>query len=607
MAELSGFEVLGLLNEIETNLRGAYINNIYKMGSSHLIRLRNPESDDVWLVVSPRRGVWPSKGVSEKSETAEFTTRLRQELERAKFVGAHQADLDRVFELEFEGKEKRTLIVELMPPGNIIVAGPDGRVLVSQVEVRTPARSVTRGAPYRPPGQSRISPTDVKAEAITTMAMSEKTAGSAIGRHVALPRKYVSECLARLGLKDGSPSSSLEGRESEVVRALGEMVDEARRSRRPCICETPNGDEIFVVPPKGARVKESAPTIAELCDRLFLREVETEVEPDSPAEIKRKEMVATIAKLRSESAQLRDEAAALREAAARARASPLPQALLILKGAGAKPPRDPSSPDSVASFLFDRAKESEAKASAAMGSAERLEKKTARAPAKAPPRPKLLPRRRQEWYEKFRWFYTSGGKLAIGGRDAQTNSLLINRYLEDDDTVYHADLFGSPFFILKEGKRQSDEEVREVAQATVAFSSAWKTGLGAADSYWVTKDQVKTAAPSGEYLQRGSFGIAGKKNFVTRNIVEAAVGTDDGGRVLVGPEDAVKAHAARYLVLRPQREKGSDTAKRVAKDLAAFSDGAVPSVSIDEVLRMLPTGGGKIIRRSGASPNQEAL
>ena len=77
MAELSGFEVLGLLNEIGANLRGAYSNNIYKMGESHLIRLRKPGSEDAWLVVSPRRGVWLSRSVKERSETAEFTTRLR--------------------------------------------------------------------------------------------------------------------------------------------------------------------------------------------------------------------------------------------------------------------------------------------------------------------------------------------------------------------------------------------------------------------------------------------------------------------------------------------------------------------------------------------------
>ena len=130
----------------------------------------------------------------------------------------------------------------------------------------------------------------------------------------------------------------------------------------------------------------------------------------------------------------------------------------------------------------------------------------------------------------------------------------------------------------------------------MAFSSAWKTGLGSADAYWVRPEQVKTAAPSGEYLQRGSFAITGKKNFVPKILVEIAVCLDGEGRVLAGPEDAVRAQASSYLVLRPQREKGSDTAKRVLKDLAGTGTG--PRPSLDEVLRMLPTGGGKVVRRS---------
>ena len=600
MAELSGFEVLGLLNEIEANLRGAYINNIYKMGSSQLLRLRRPESEDLWLVVSPKKGVWLSRGVKERGETTEFTTRLRQELERARFLGASQADLDRVFKLEFEGREKRTLIVELMPPGNVIVTDPDGRILLASVEVRTPSRRVARGSLYSPPAQTRISPSEVNGDAIAAMALGEKTAGSAIGRHVALPKKYVSECLARLGLKDDSPSSSLGGRESEVLGALADMTEEARNPR-PCICETPKGDEIYAFPPRGMTAKESGATLSELCDRLFLREAEAEPAAETPDEVRRKEMAVTISRLKAESAGLRVEASKVRGEAARARSSPLPEALSILRGSGPKQAREPSSSDSVASLLFDRAKELEGKAAAAMESAERLEKKAPKRSETARPRLKQLSRRRQEWYEKFRWFLTTGGKLAVGGRDAQTNAALLGKHTGGDDTIYHADVFGSPFFVLKKGAGQSESEVREVATATAAFSSAWKTGLGSADAYWVTPDQVSAAAPSGEYLSRGSFSIRGRKNFVNRNIVEVAVGVDGSGRVMAGPEDAIRSHCRPYVVLRPHNEKGSDTAKKVLRDLASMMADPAAAPPLDEVLRALPTGGGKVIRRGTTS------
>lgn len=602
MAELSGFEVLGLLKEIEEALRGTYVNNIYRFGGSQLFRFRKPDSDDAWLVVSPKKGMWISRAVTERAETTEFTTGLRRELERARFVGASQADLDRVFELELEGAERRKLVLELMPPGNIIVTDGQGRVVIAQQEVRTPARRVVRGASYSPPAQSRISPMDVDSSAVSSVAAQEKTVGSALGRHIALPRKYVAECLRRLKLEDDSPSSELAGRQQEVAETLRGMIEEARNSPRPCICETGRGDEVFIFPPRGVQVKESARSLSELCDKLFLQDAQTEKVEESPEAARRKEIQVTVSRLRSESASLLAGAAKAREAAARARSSGLEGALRTLRESGVKPTREPSSPDAVASLLFDQAKRLEARSAVVIESAEKLEKKMPRA-SSVPARTRPLPRRSQEWYEKFRWFFTSEGRLAVGGRDAQTNSALISRYLENGDRVYHADLFGSPFFILKGGEGQSDEEVAQVAQATVAFSSAWKTGLGAADAYWVAPDQVRTAAPSGEYLQRGSFGIVGRKNYVTKVIVEITAGIDDGGRLLVGPEAALRKLLPRYLVLRPQKEKGSDTAKRVLKDLSGPTSGGSPGPSLDEVLRMLPTGGGKVVRRVGDRPS----
>ncbi len=219
---------------------------------------------------------------------------------------------------------------------------------------------------------------------------------------------------------------------------------------------------------------------------------------------------------------------------------------------------------------------------------------------------KRLARRKQEWYEKFRWFFTSEGRLALGGRDAHSNALLVRRHLQDDDVVYHADLFGSPFFVLKGGKAQTETEVREMAQATVAFSSAWKTGLGSADAYWVSKEQVSPAAPSGEFLPRGSFFIKGKKNFVQHNLVELAVGIGRDGRVVSGPESVVRRAAAAYLVIRPQKEKSSETAKRIAKDLESLAEGSPwAKASVDDVLRMLPAGGGKVLRKY-SSPAESA-
>ena len=605
MAELSGFEVLALLKEIDSALRGTYINNIYSFGTSQLFRMRKPESPDLWLVVSPRKGAWISRSVSERAETTGFTSKLRGELERARFTGAGQADLDRVFEFAFEDKHQRKLILELMPPGNMIVVDASGEVTLAQEEVRSPARRVVRGDPYQPPRQSRISPLEVSAAEVARMRELEKTAGRAIGRHIALPRKYVTESLSRLGLNDESPASSLSGREDALVRVLGDMVREARDNPRPCICRTDDGEEIFVVPPGGAEIAESAGTVSELCDRIFLHEAgETGGEP-SPEAGRRKELEVTIAKLKAEAASLKVRAARTRNAAAEAASNRLEDALLLLKEFGSRPGKEPTSSSAVASALFDQAKQMERKAADAFEASGKLEKRLGKIRPREGPRSKALSRREREWYEKFRWFPSSGGKLAVGGRDTQSNTLLVKRHLEDGDVVYHADLFGSPFFVLKDGRSQSEEEALELAQATVSFSSGWKTGLGAADAYWVVRDQVSSSTESGEYLARGSFVIRGKKNFIRHALVQVAVGLDSNGRVVAGPESAIAKACSRYVVLVPHREKASDTAKRVLRELTG---GEASGPSLDEVVRALPSGGGKIVRRKSRSePSGQAV
>jgi predicted ribosome quality control (RQC) complex YloA/Tae2 family protein len=599
MAELSGFEVLVLVREIDLALRGTYVNNIYSIGESQLIRFRKPPGEDVWLVVSPRRGVWVSGNVSERAETTEFTSRLRAELERAKFSRASQGDLDRVFEIDFEKEDGRKMIVELMPPGNIIVTDATGKVLLVMREVRSAARRVLRGIEYHPPLQRRQSPLEVQTEDVRIMVRTETTVGKAIGKHIGMPRKYVAEVLQRLSLTEETPSATLQNREAEVVDALQQIVNETRESPSPCICETPTGDDIFVIPPRGLKVKEVGKSVSELCDRMFLQDIMVDAATPAPEEGKRKELEITISKLRKDVEKYSAEASNLRLAAKSAAAEPVGKALHILRDSGVTSNRELTSSASVASLLFDRAKQLEEKAAEAGKAAVKLTRKVPE--AKESRRTKPLAKRKQGWFEKFRWFVTSEGRMAVGGRDAQTNSTLISRHMEDNDVAYHADLFGSPFFVLKEGGEQTETEIRQVAQATVAFSSAWKTGLGSADAYWVTPGQVSTAAPSGEYLPRGSFAIKGKKNFVTKNIVEIAVGLDGAERLVAGPEDAIRTQCARYVVLKPHREKSSDTAKRVLNDLNTMSGSTSLTLTVDDVLRALPSGGGKVVRRVGGA------
>ncbi|HVC26646.1 MAG TPA: ribosome rescue protein RqcH [Nitrososphaerales archaeon] len=627
---LSGLEFRVLSKEISSALAETYVSNIYSIGESQLLRMRRSsgaegESTEVSLVLSPKLGAWITEKPA-RVETTEFTTALRSHLLRARIQSVTQFDLDRVLILEFEGKgdERFKLVLELMPPGNIVLTGPDGKISLILRDVKTEARRLAKGYPYIPPAQTRASLETVSREDVTKALAKEKTLGRALGKGLSIPRRYVDEILARLSHGQEDPTEIPEKEVDLIMTTVRELLESLEDHSWPCLVRTDETTvEVMVTRPTGREVVESSPTLSPVLDKLLFSDLLT-TEEENVARAERAEAggegkidaherrameyKATIADLESKKGGLAKLSAELRKLAPLVRAAPdTEQALEIAKASKVLPSDLLSSLDvlaekgqaSVASAIFDRAKRAESEVKDIDTAVKGLQSKLKRESGKGETaRMKAIPlsKAKKEWYEKFRWFFTTGGKLAIGGRDAQTNTTLIRRHLQEGDTVYHADLFGSPFFVLKGGREQTEQEVREVAKATATFSSAWKTGLGAADAYWVSPEQVSAAGPSGEYLAHGSFAINGKKNFVTKNTVEVSVGVDAGGRILSGPEESLMKVTKAYVTLVPSREKPSDTAKRVLHELKPFSNAQI-SLGVDDVLRMLPAGGGKIIRR----------
>ncbi len=187
---------------------------------------------------------------------------------------------------------------------------------------------------------------------------------------------------------------------------------------------------------------------------------------------------------------------------------------------------------------------------------------------------------RKAWYESFRWFISSEGFLVVGGRDATTNEIVIKKHAESGDMVFHTDMAGSPFFVVKtEGKKVGEATIREAAQATISFSRAWKAGLVTTRVFHVSPDQVTKEAQAGEYLAKGAFMIRGKTNYVDVEM-GLALGIHEG-RVMCGPPAAVKAHCQKTLLISQGNTKPSSAAKLVQKELGG---------ELDEIIRSLPSG-----------------
>ena len=192
-----------------------------------------------------------------------------------------------------------------------------------------------------------------------------------------------------------------------------------------------------------------------------------------------------------------------------------------------------------------------------------------------------LKERRIEWYEKFRWFISSEGFLVIGGRDATSNEVVIKKHTESNDFVFHTDMAGSPFFVVKsENKNIGEKTKEEVADATCTFSRAWKNGMQTTSVFYVNPEQVSKKTQAGEYMGKGAFMIYGKTNYID-NKINLAVGMTKHNQIMSGPLDAVKKHCEKYVVLEQGDEKASAVAKRIQYKIGGL---------LDEIIRALPAG-----------------
>lgn len=129
---------------------------------------------------------------------------------------------------------------------------------------------------------------------------------------------------------------------------------------------------------------------------------------------------------------------------------------------------------------------------------------------------RFLAERKAKWYEKFYWFLSSENYLIISARDAQQNEILLKRYLSKQDVVFHAQIQGAAFTVVKNPNPDTpvpNLTLLEAAAASLAHSKAWETKV-VVPVYWVHSNQISKSAPTGMALPTGSFMIYGKKNFV---------------------------------------------------------------------------------------------
>ena len=627
---LSGIELRYLKNEISNKIRDYYVSNIYGItNNSLLFKLHHPKKPDEMLMLSTS-GIWISSVKIDQIEQNKILKRLRNDLLRLKLTKIEQIGAERIVYLTFSGFDKEFILVgEFFADGNIILCNNEMKILALLHSIDVRHRKLRVGLTYTPPPQKGLDIFEISKKDIDEVKISSIPAANWIGRTLGLPKRYVEEIFSISKVDPKAKGDSLQDDEiQKIFESLKKLIDDIVNGHHsPIIIK--NNSSIEVSPVKLDGVKNATPvdSFIEGLDVVFSQSIvdagknilSSNVEKKIQGlKVRLEEQSKAITQVKEKSQEISSVAKTLQDMASQDITSiEDPKAGKILTKMNSKLIRDKgisflkvvdekikidlkASLPSIASTLFNESK----KQSSAISSIEKLKAKTEKEIEKLKNQSKQVKDsvtisevRKKNWYERYRWFFTSDGFLAIGGRDSSSNSAIIRKHLEKNDRVFHAEIFGSPFFILKNSS-DSPASLNEVANATVCFSRAWREAMYGMSAYWVNPEQVKKAAPSGQYLPKGSFTIDGQRNFVRISSLKLAVGLfkqNENYLVTCGPQAAIKKTCECYAIIEPTGSVSTDVAKKIRTEFMKMKGGIIKYISLDEFVRILPAGESHVI------------
>jgi predicted ribosome quality control (RQC) complex YloA/Tae2 family protein len=628
---LAGIELVYLVNDIEEKTSGYYASNIWGINrNSLLFKLHHTTKSDIMLMVSSI-GMWITDKKIDTIEPNKMLRRLRSDLLRAKLTKIEQIGTERIAYLTFTNFEKEfILIIEFFGDGNIILCNENKKILALLHSIDVRHRQLRVGLDYIPPPEDGLDVLNLTKESFREL-FSSSGIGKTIGRGLGLPKKYVEEIIRLSGIDSKKPSNEITEQEFE---ALFEIITSTISKvtlgpHDPSIIIENDVHDAYPIRFSDDNLNaKKVDSFNEGLDIVFTEEILEKGKSlfSSPADKKIESLEKTLTEQKNAINVVIEKSKTITEIA---------NLLFTMTSQGQHDIKDESitsslkeknaeiinekgipymkineskiriDPDSslptIASKLFDESK----KQKGAVKSIEKLMKKTEEKLEKTIEKGEIAKGsvgfkevRKKSWYERYRWFFTSDGVLAVGGRDSSSNSAIIRKYLENNDKVFHAEVHGSPFFLLKaEDQELLPLSLEEVAHATVCFSRAWQISAYGMSSFWVNPDQVKKGAPTGQSMAKGSFMINGTRNFIKVSSLKLAVGIfkeDENFLMVCGPPGPIKKKCLCYAIIEPGGSTMSDVAKKIRAEFDKTDEAFKKIFLIDDYVRVLPTGSSKV-------------
>jgi predicted ribosome quality control (RQC) complex YloA/Tae2 family protein len=652
-SEITSLDLRFLSRELRKSLVNGMFRKIYQYKlpfegkNSHqlLLEVFVPGRGEQWLYADRNKIFLTTYKKPSPAEPPSFCLFLRKHLNNRKIADVRQHGFDRILEIR---TNENILIFELFSDGNVILCDNQYNIIMPLYIQKWKDRDVKPRIKYRfPPG--RIDPFSVNFDYFRNfLKKSEKKLVAFLAGDVGFGPAYAKEVCLRSGIDDQTESGKIGL--NEAIHLFKTIQSFEGMEIKPTVY----GDFVSPFPLEGLKtpVKGEKANFSGALDEFFseqeIQRVEKAEEAAKEEERERTERIIesqeeAMEKWTGRKEETRTKAdliyshygtvESILEAISRAKSSGLsweeikrrvsseqtPEAeavkeirenegKVVVELGGEEIELDfRKSLEENAEDYYEGSKQAKRKMEGVSNAMEEQKQRLDKEPevSTESEKPVKIVKKRGKWFEKFRWFSSSDGFLIVAGKDQTSNETLIKKYTEPSDLVFHSDIQGAPFVVIKSGESDISEYAKkEAAEFAAAYSKAWGSGLATIDVYAVRPDQVSKQPPTGEYLPSGAFMIYGQREWFRDVELKISIGVrmdreNELFEVIAGPVMPIRKQTNYFVTAKPGNKEASELAREMKNKIlikATPEDKVwIEKVPLDEFQKFIPGGKGEIV------------
>ena len=639
------------------------VNYINRLKPKHIKRFRKTElgyyglnlhlvNGELWILFDPKKGILlPIQTKPELSESTGFTLNIKKKLERSKFIGINQPDFERIIKISLNSKyEEYNLYIELFGEGNLILTDIKNKIIICEKKVIVRHRKISTGEIYQLPPPRGLNPLKINGDKLFDLAQqSTKNIEAFLIDNISVGKDIIQECLKRLEINPNTQTNDLNHEYiTKLVNLLQELINAISNCETTPTLVYSESKKTMILPftPINTEKIKKFQDMSDASEEYFNHTLipEKEIEIKKTEDFKYQKIQDLMINLSSQIKSLEEEKILIKTQADTLMSfSNIIQLMFIDIESNSKSKNTQNlikktfsnitvekidEKNKIVHFfisknpyqlsynltvfksiskIYDKSKKIDRGIISLNQRLIDLKKSLIKEKTET----HLLPvfthisHKKKKWYEKFKWTLSSNDNLIICGKDATTNEILVKKHAEPNDVIFHTEMPGSPFVIVKPKENKiSESTLIEAAVFTASNSVAWKNKLFGVNVYYVKPDQLSKTPPTGEYLNKGSFAVKGNRTYMKTELKLAIGIVQKDLQFIVGHPQSIKKHCDHMISFKPGTKKKMEFTKEIVNKLLKMNDENITwkksqiNTLIDEVIGLIPSGSFSITDKS---------